>query len=110
MLPTSEYRRPASVVLLRCGGLACLWIFCFWIVASLCDLLPSLVGPLLVIGLGAILQFSLAEILNHAPRERTSLRLSTALPTWLALPAVGYWLETHLVTDTPGSIISQLGK
>ena len=70
--PISDYRQPFSVVMLRCGGVACLWIFCFWIVASLCDLLPPLVGSVLaivlVIGLAAIMQFALAEILNQVAK------------------------------------------
>ena len=71
-LPGSEYRQPFSVVMLRCGAVACLWIFVFWIVASFCDLLPPLVGSVLaivlVIGLGAIVQFGLAEILNQVAK------------------------------------------
>ena len=59
--------------MLRCGGVACLWIFCFWIVASLCDLLPPMVGSMLaivlVIGLAAIVQFALAEILDQVARR-----------------------------------------
>ena len=70
-LPTG-YQRPFSVVMLRCGGVACLWIFCFWIVASLCDLLPPLAGSVLaivlVIGLAAIVQFALGEILNQVAK------------------------------------------
>ena len=68
----SDYRPPFSVVMLRCGAVACLWIFVFWIVASLGDLLPplgSVLAIVLVIGLGAIVQFGLAEILNQVARR-----------------------------------------
>ena len=54
--------------MLRCGGVACLWIFIFWIVASLCDLLPPLVGFVLAIVLAAIVQFGLAEVLNQVAK------------------------------------------